>query len=228
MNPQRERFRVKSGLASLVMALMVAGAARADHAAETPGRTYLPAQGDTSGGGRPRSLREAYPDYKPGADDPELDAVKRGRRLVHTHSIALEPGGSKSIQDLIEQTVAATTLADGEALKRCAVTRNDFVRILWPEFPQSRPITQITPEEAWSFVENKNLVSFNRTAGEFNLTPIQLVSYQVGTVRKYTNFKIHTDIRVTVRKPGGEPYGFHLIRSIVERNGRFKIYSTWD
>src|SRR5262249_30937782 len=148
------------------------------------------------------------------------------RRLVKKNSIGLEPGGAASLTALCENVVNAIVVADGDALKRASITRNDFCNLLWPEFPQSRPATHVTADEAWKFAENKNLVSFNRTAGDFFRNPVTFVSVRSDSTMRYTNFTIHTGLTVNVKTVTGEPRTFTMIRSVVERKGRFKIYST--
>jgi hypothetical protein len=193
--------------------------------AQTPReRTYR-----SSGVETPRSLREAYPDYRPGANDAELESVKRGRRIVEKRQVSLDEGGAAEIRELVENVVIALDAADGRALDRNAVTYHEFETILWPEFPQSRPAVNVPVGEAWDFLHHRNIASFNRTTGDVKGKGFRVARVAVaGPVREFTNFRLHEGISVTVANDAGEAREFTMIRSVVECQGRFKVYSTWD
>ncbi len=177
----------------------------------------------------PRSLREAYPDYKPETRDPEHSAVERGRREVAANDgLELSEGGSGSLETLIEQTVYAVDLGDYRTYTRLTVNRTDFEKLLWPEFPQSRPAANVPSLEAWDFVNTRNAGGFSKARGLFEKRGIQLKSFKVEKVDRFTNFTLHRNVTVDITDATGAEFDFPLIRTIVERHGRFKIYSTGD
>jgi hypothetical protein len=178
--------------------------------------------------GRPTTLREAYPDYHPGANDPELESTRTGRRTVPRHDRGFDNGGAASLQDLVTAIVSGIDRGDGEALDRTAVTFHDFDGILWPEMPQSRPAANVPVGEAWDFLRRRHLSAFNRTSGDLAGTGLVLQGIEVGKVVEYTNFRLHDDIRVTVLDANGDALFFPMIRTVAECRGRFKLYSTRD
>jgi len=178
--------------------------------------------------GKPMSLREAYPDYKPGADDPEAEAAARGYREVPVSDRTFEHGGAASLDDLVQMVATGIDLGDGPMLDRSAVTFGDFETILWPEFPQSRPAAGVPINESWDFLRRRHMASFNRTTGEMHGKGLKVASIKVGKVVKYTNFKLHDDMDVTLVDAQGNAIQFDMIRTVVECHGRFKLYSTRD
>jgi hypothetical protein len=46
-----------------------------------------------------------------------------------------------------------------------------------------------------------------------------------GQTRSYGSFLVHSDARLRVVAAGGTPETFDLFGSIIERDGRFKIFS---
>ncbi|TPW17631.1 MAG: hypothetical protein FD129_301 [bacterium] len=178
--------------------------------------------------GKPMSLREAYPDYKPGADDPEAEAAVRGYRTVPVRDRTFESGGAASLADLVQMVATGIDLGDGVLLDRSAVNFDDFQAILWPEFPQSRPAAGVPINEAWDFLRRRHLASFNRTTGEYHGKGLKVASIKVGNVVNYTNFKLHDEMEVTLVDAAGDPIQFDMIRTVVECRGRFKLYSTRD
>lgn len=227
--------RVSTGLLSAFVILVALsgcgrrepGAPKSAARAESPAiRTYQPASSVQAG--RPMTLAEAYPSYKAGADDPELDSVKRGRRLVSRHDRGLDLGGSPSMEDLVQMVATGIDLADGEMLARSAITAHDFSDILWPEFPQSRPAANGSVSSAWFLIRSELVSTWNRAAGEYRGRGLKVVDVKVGPVDEYINFRIHNDMQVTVVDAGGNALPLPLVESVVECRGRFKLYSTRD
>lgn len=199
-------------------------------AAATPegGEDVYASRVPASAVGQPMTLAEAYPNYKPGADDPELESTKTGRRKVAKHDMPLEPGGAPDLRTLLETVLAAVDVADGPSTQKSAVTQSDFLNILWPEMPQSRPAARVPGSEAWDFLYNRNIASFNRTMGDFHHKGLRLVRFKVGHVDEYTNYRLHQDILIEAEMADHQPVELDLVRTVVERNGRFKVYSTRD
>jgi hypothetical protein len=178
--------------------------------------------------GKPMSLREAYPDYRPGAGDPEAEAAARGRREVPVSDRSFDIGGAPGLSELVNLVVSGIDQADGPLLERTAITRNDFESILWPEFPQSRPAAGVPAAEAWDFVHRQHVASFNRTSGELRGRGLRVASFKVGKTVPYTNFTLHDDVSVTLVDAAGTAIPFDMIRTVVECHGRFKLYATRD
>lgn len=178
--------------------------------------------------GQPMTLADAYPNYKPGQDDPELESTKTGRRRVVRHDIPLEPGGAPDLRTLLEQAVLALDVADAPSLQKASVTQADFLNILWPEMPQSRPAAGVPGAEAWDFLYNRNMAAYNRHMGDFHHAGLHLVGFKVGHVDEYTNYRLHQDIVMQLETADHQPVELDMVRTVVERNGRFKVYSTRD
>ncbi len=178
--------------------------------------------------GQSMSLQDAYPDYKPGANDPEAESVTRGYRIVPVSDQTFQNGGAASMEDLVQLVATGIDLGDGPKLEGSAVDYLDFQDILWPEFPQSRPAAGVPVNESWDFLHRRHMASFNRTTGELHGKGLKVASIKVGKVVKYTNFKLHDDMQVTLVDAADNAIQFDMIRTVVECQGRFKLYSTRD
>ena len=55
-----------------------------------------------------------------------------------------------------------------------------------------------------------------------------LVSFEVGHVDEYTNYRLHQDVIIQAETADHQPVEMDVVRTVVERNGRFKVYSTRD
>lgn len=197
-------------------------------AAPAPGEAVFASKLPPTAAGKPTTLAEAYPNYKPGLDDPELESTKTGRRKVAKHDIPLEPGGAPDFRTLLENVVTAIDVADAKTVQKATVTQADFMNILWPEMPQSRPAAQVPGAEAWDFLYNRNMAAFNRHMGDFHNSGLHLVSFKVGHVDEYTNYRLHQDVIIQAETADHQPVEMDVVRTVVERNGRFKVYSTRD
>lgn len=253
MIPQRRRRPPGPPALLLLVASLAVTGCGGSHEAKSPGESRKPAPASQAGGagaqiggrstpdartysssvgpdqvGKAMSLEQAYADYQPGKDDPELSSTKTGRRVVARHDVALNEGGATSLRHLLSQALEAVDAGDGQAAQRLSVTRGDFLRILWPEFPQSRPAAQVPGQDAWDLLNNRNMASFNRHMGDHVGTGLRLKAFKVGKVEEYENFRLLDDMTIEAETADHQPVTLDLIRTVVERKGRFKVYSTRD
>ncbi len=168
------------------------------------------------------------PGYFPPAD-PESASVRIGRRVNAPLIKKSFNGGGASMKELgtmICRVFERTPKVD--SLMMLSVSRDEFEVILWPEFPQSRPATGLTGEDAWRVLyprlvngNNSALISYGGGLYEF-------LRFEVDSVAKYKNFKLHNGVTLVARGADGEETRMDWIRSIAERSGRFKLYSVRD
>ncbi len=167
------------------------------------------------------------PGYYPAAD-PESSAVRLGRRaapLVDRPFTA----GRRSVDELAERFVRASALGDLTTLRELCVTQEEFAVILWPEFPQSRPATGLTAADAW-FVLAARLESGLRSAvAQAAGRDLRLVRVErKAPVTTYANFRLHDGIELVLADERGSVERWKGLRTVVERGGKFKIYSMKD
>ena len=110
-----------------------------------------------------RSPLERSPGYVPPAD-PESASVRLGRRDAPLLDGEFD-GGAASLQELGRLVVAALNAGDESGLHALRVTRSEFERFLWREFPQSRPITNVTADDAWSLSDAGSVAGASRAVG---------------------------------------------------------------
>jgi hypothetical protein len=155
--------------------------------------------------------------------DPEWRSMLSGRR----HAPPVEgnfTGGAPSLQELGHQLVFAVRNQDDLLFLDLRITREEFLEILWPEFPQSRPYLKIPPDEAWMLqftAMRDQMGSILTKLGGRNLI---LDRVDDGAVREFTNFRIHDGVTVTgVDQGTGEKVRVVANATAVERHGRWKF-----
>ena len=104
----------------------------------------------------------------------------------------------------------------------------EFRDILWREFPQSRPATHLEWLDGWKalYVRHRGgITGAIRDKADHYYEYVRIEARD--TTALYRNFKLHNGIVLVVRVDGREQE-LRWLRSVAERRGRFKIYSTTD
>jgi len=170
---------------------------------------------------RNRSPLESSPGYYP-PDDPESLSVIRGRREAPEIHVELE-GGCASLDAFARAVLSGIERKDERALHAMRVTRSEFETILWPEFPQSRPITHIPVSEAWGFTTAKSLAGVSRVVGAYGGRHLTLLRADYARSETFRNFNLLRDVRILIRDPrDGRMVTLAVAPSVVERHGRYK------
>ena len=166
------------------------------------------------------------PGYVPPAD-PDSAAVRTGHRAAPAVSLRFD-GGAKSLDALARTMLRAAASGDRASLAHLCVTRKEFAEILWPEFPQSRPVTGATADDGWYFLVRRNEGGIGRLLGDWNGKPLSLVRVERGAFENYRNFRLHRGLTIVAKTPDGEIVRMDELRTVAERKGVFKIYSMRD
>jgi len=174
-----------------------------------------------------RSPLEQSPGWAPPAD-PESMSVLTGRREAPLVPGDFE-GGMPTLVSLVEAALDAARREDEDALHRLRATRAEFERFLWREFPQSRPVTNITAADAWSFMSQSSLTGANRAIAAWSGRSLEIVKIESSGRMSFTNFTMWRDVVVTARDTvTGEVHRISFLPAVVERHGRHKVFTYKD
>jgi len=160
--------------------------------------------------------------------DPESTSVRIGRRL--NAPLVSQPfvGGTRSLDELGRSVVRHLNKSLSDSLLSLCITESEFKNILWREFPQSRPATHLEWLDGWKalYVRHRGgITGAIRDKADQYYEYVRIESRDTTAV--YRNFKLHNAIVLVVRVNGREQE-LRWLRSVAERKGRFKIYSTTD
>ena len=170
---------------------------------------------------RPRSPLERSPGYYPPAD-PESMSVITGKRDAPPVTLELS-GGASSMDDLARMLLADISAKDEKAMHALRLTKHEFATICWPEFPNSRPVTNISVDDAWLFSITHSLAGVSRTVGVYGGRTLELVRVVSLPPFAYRNFNLYRDVTIVARDYGSrQELRLHFAPSIVERHGRYK------
>jgi hypothetical protein len=182
---------------------------------------------DTAAPPRHASVRDS-PGWYPSVD-PESLSVVIGRRL--NAPVVSKPfrGGARSLDDLGRRVCRALHHSDVDSLSRLCVTEDEFRDILWREFPQSRPATGLTWQDGWSSLFMRLSGGCRGAIQDFGGRYYEFLRFEgARSTARYRNFTLHSGLILVARDDTGETQRFTWLRSVAERKGVFKIYSTND
>jgi hypothetical protein len=161
------------------------------------------------------------PGYYP-PDDPESLSVLTGKRDAPPVDLELS-GGAATLRDLSQELLAALNARDEQALAALRVTKHEFRVICWPEFPESRPVTHITLDDAWLMAAAKSQAGASRAVGLYGGRDLELLRVETGPPFAYRNFTRYGGVVLVVRdRATREEIRLSFAPSLIERHGRFK------
>ena len=134
-----------------------------------------------------------------------------------------------SIEELAAAVLDGIEHDRGAALWALALTEDEFREVVWPVLPASRPERNTPLDYTWGTLEFKSSNALNTTLAKYRghhyeLIRVDFVAHEQRQ-RNYGAFRVHRDARVLVRKEDGTEERLDLFGSVIERNGRFKVFS---
>jgi hypothetical protein len=201
----------------LALACLAAGVAR----------SFGASPADTTPPHRRASVHDS-PGWKP-LVDPESSAVTLGRRTNAPRVAMNFSNGAKSMDDLGRRICRAMQVERRDSLQKLCVTDMEFKTILWPEFPQSRPVTGVQWDDAWKILYARMNAGCGHAVRDYGGHWYQFIRFEsADPVQEFRNFKMHSNLVLVAKDDMGQVQRMKWLRGVVERRGSFKIYSTED
>jgi hypothetical protein len=160
--------------------------------------------------------------------DPESASVLLGRRTSAPSVSRPFVGGARSMEDLGRIVCRSLHHTNRESLLSVCVSDSEFRDILWREFPESRPITGLTWLDAWISLDQRLQSGISGAISDYGGENWTFVGIASDSTYRYRNFKLHFGVRLVAIGDRGTKVDMTWLRTIAERRGRFKIYSTND
>ena len=120
----------------------------------------------------------------------------------------------------------ALAARDIGTLAHLAVTEHEFREIIWPELPSSRPEINLPVAYAWGTLAQNSQGSLASTLAAHGGRRYTLVTLRVtGRSTRYDTFTVHRDVALDVTDDAGVRRQVRVFGSLLERNGRWKVFS---
>ncbi len=115
---------------------------------------------------------------------------------------------------------------DRERLAELAVDAREFAEIIWPELPASRPERNLPLEYVWGDLRTKSRGHLARIVEQHGGRRYALVAVShAGETTTYETFTVKRKTELIVRDDEGRELPLRLFGSLLEHDGRYKIFS---
>lgn len=134
-------------------------------------------------------------------------------------------GAFSSLEDATEDFLQALARGDRQEIEARALNRAEFVTLIYPALPASRFTSNLSADFVWGQSVMRSRAGLTETLRHAGRR-YELVELRVaGGVKEYPGFGLHQDVRLLVREESGSRQELKLFSSIIELDGKFKIYS---
>jgi hypothetical protein len=140
-----------------------------------------------------------------------------GAPLAHSHD---------SSDSLARAVLTAIERRDIDALQALAIDRAEFADHVWPELPAARPERNLSVGYVWGDLNQKSNVTLKHTLSAHGGTHYELDSIRfLGDSTSYDRFVVHRESELTVKDSSGTARQIRLFGSVLEKDGRYKVFS---
>jgi hypothetical protein len=167
------------------------------------------------------------PDLPGRARPSALAAALAAFLVVSACSTPLAPSNTReSPQAVARAVVGGLAAKDFEALRALAVNEAEFRELIWPKLPASRPERNVPVSYAWEDLRAKSDAHLRALVNRWQDRGYDVVSVSfTGGASNYGTFLVHRDSLVVLRDQDGQTQSGRLFGSMLEMNGRFKVFS---
>lgn len=131
-----------------------------------------------------------------------------------------------SAEMLARAVVDAVERRDEGALRRLAITEEEFRDHVWPELPASRPERNMPMSYVWGDLRQKSDSGLRSILSEHGGRHYTLVDVRFdGASTDYAAFRVYREAVFVVRNGRHGPSNVRLCGSMVEKDGGWKVFS---
>jgi hypothetical protein len=131
-----------------------------------------------------------------------------------------------SAAETAEAFLDALAADDFERMRTTALSEREFSDVVWPELPSSRPDRNLPLDYAWRDLNQKSWGSLRRVSHRHGGKRYRLERVEfLGETTEYVTFAVHREARLLLIGEQGERLRLSLFGSMIERGGRWKLFS---
>jgi hypothetical protein len=132
---------------------------------------------------------------------------------------------ASSPEALARSFLDALAAGDVVAMKRLRITKKEFCWYVWPELPASQ-LPNVDCDFVWSQATLNSLAGLDEVLHAYAGRRLELVSLRFAAGDEaHASYVVHGDTRVTLRDEAGEVRELKLFGSMLELDGRYKLFS---
>ncbi len=172
------------------------------------------------------SINRAQPGYIVDSILPIAEEMRRFRSAVGGDPVTALRGGSDSRDGLVARFAHVLAANDSTALRRLAVTPREFIDLIYPESPYTRPPYRQSPGLLWRQMQLPSGSGLRRLIERHAGRPFRIETLRCPpTPEVQGNNRLHTGCTVRFASGADSAREGRLFGTIVERQGHFKFVS---
>jgi hypothetical protein len=141
-------------------------------------------------------------------------------------SAAPLPHSHDSPEALARAVLKAIEERDAGALDALALNKQEFTEHVWPELPAARPERNLSADFVWGDLHQKSNVTLRDTLTAHGGNRYEFVRIAfLGDTTTYGSFRVRRESELTVKDPKGASRQIRVFGSMLEKNGRYKVFS---
>jgi hypothetical protein len=115
---------------------------------------------------------------------------------------------------------------DAAALRALAISEEEFRQHVWPELPSARPERNLPFSYVWGDLRMKSDAGLKEVLAIHGGRHYELAAIRAaGETTQYPTYLVHRQARITVKDPMGALLELRVFGSVLEKDGRFKVFS---
>jgi hypothetical protein len=136
------------------------------------------------------------------------------------------PHARDSAPALARAVLEAVESSDVDALRNLALGEQDFREHVWPELPAARAERKLPFSYVWGDLHQKSETMLRQMLAAHGGRHYELhdIQFLAGTT-PYDSYVVHRESELLVRDGMGKERRLRLFGSVLEKDGRFKIFS---
>ncbi len=175
---------------------------------------------------RQDSINRAQPGYIVDSILPIAEEMRRFRNAVGGEPVTALRGGSDSRDGLVARFAEAIAAGDSTALRRLAVTPREFIDLVYPESPYTRPPYRQSPGLLWRQMQLPSGSGLRRLLERHGGRPFHVESLRCPSPPETQgNNRLHAGCTVRFASGADAAREGRLFGTILERQGHFKLVS---
>lgn len=133
---------------------------------------------------------------------------------------------SASAEEVMRHVLIALARTDRPRLEALAITEQEFKDHVWGHLPAARPERNLPMSYVWGDLRQKSHASLARALQTVDGRALELVRVRFAAPpRRYGPLVVYGGTTVVVRGPDGTAEDLRVCGSLVERDGRWKVFS---
>ncbi|MDQ8155604.1 MAG: hypothetical protein P3B98_13200 [Gemmatimonadota bacterium] len=175
---------------------------------------------------RQDSMNRAQPGYIIDSILPLDEEVRRFQAAAGGAPVGALQGGADSREALVTRFAAAVAAGDTLALRRMAITPREFIDLVYPASPYTKPPYRQSPSLTWQQIQLPSESGLRRLMERHGGRPMRISAVQCAPAPEQQGAnRLHVGCAVEFASGGATPRTGQLFGTIIERSGRFKVLS---